>query len=75
MTLADRDHIYTATWLLPYELGTRFLTDHVKGDLYFKVRRAGENLERASRQFDLVRDIERQQERLEEAIEAAWARV
>ena len=75
MTQADLDHIYTATWLLPYELGVRFLTDHVKGDLYFKVSHRGENRERALRQFDLVRDIERQQNHLECAIEAAWARV
>lgn len=75
LTQSDLEHIYASTWLLPFELGTRFLTDHLKGDLYFKVSRRGENLERASRQFDLVRDIERQQERLECAIEAAWARM
>lgn len=75
LTPADLEHIYTATWLLPYELGMRFLTDHLRGDLYFKVSRRGENLERAVRQFDLVRDIERQRERLEMAVEAAWAEV
>lgn len=75
LTRADLDYIYTATWLLPYELGTRFLTDHLKGDLYFKVSRRGENLERALRQFELVRDIEQKQTRIEQVIEAAWARV
>lgn len=75
MTRSDVDHIYTATWLLPYELGIRFLTDHLKGDCYFKVSHRGENLERALRQFELVQDIERQQNRLEQAIEAAWSRV
>lgn len=75
MTPSDIEYIYTATWLLPYELGTRFFTDHLKGDLYFKVKGHGENLERALRQFDLVRDIERQQVRLERAIQSAWARV
>lgn len=75
LTRADLDHIYIATWLLPYELGIRFLTDHLKGDRYFKVSHPGANLERALRQFDLVRDIERQQKRLEQAVEAAWARV
>lgn len=75
LTRVDLDHIYTATWLLPYELGTRFLTDHLRGDHYFKVSYQGENLERALRQFDLVRDIEQKQQRLEQVIEAAWARV
>jgi hypothetical protein len=74
-TTAPIGHALLQQWLLPFELGTRFLTDHLKGDLYFKVSRRGENLERASRQFDLVRDIERQQERLECAIQAAWARM
>ena len=75
MTPSDMEYIYTATWLLPYELGTRFLTDHLQGDLYFKVSGHGENLERALRQFELVKDIERQQERLQRAIKYAWARV
>jgi len=75
MTPVDIEYIYTATWLLPYELGIRFFTDHIQGDLYFKVGGHGENLKRALRQFDLVRDIEHQEERLRRAIQLAWARV
>lgn len=75
LTPADLDHISTATWLLPYELGVRFLTDHLEDDRYFKVAHRGENLERALRQFALVKDIERQQLQLERAMAAAWARV
>jgi len=39
-------------------LGVRFLTDHLKGDVYFKVVRPGENLDRAHRQFALVSELE-----------------
>ena len=35
-------------------LGVRFLTDHLKGDLYFKVARHGDNLVRAEAQFELL---------------------
>ena len=34
-------------------LGVRFLTDHLQGDVYFRVRRPGQNLDRAEEQFDL----------------------
>ncbi|MBK1718356.1 aminoglycoside phosphotransferase [Thiocystis violacea] len=46
--------------LMPFELGLRFLTDHLEGDRYFKVDRPGRNLDKARIQFALVSDIERQ---------------
>ena len=39
---------------MSFMLGVRFLTDHMRGDTYFKVARHGENLERAREQFGLV---------------------
>lgn len=44
--------------LMPFELGLRFLTDHLEGDRYFKVTEPGENLRKAGIQFELVTDIE-----------------
>ena len=44
--------------LMPFELGLRFLTDHLEGDCYFKVAEPGENLRKAGVQFALVTDIE-----------------
>jgi Ser/Thr protein kinase RdoA (MazF antagonist) len=44
--------------LMPFELGLRFLTDHLEGDRYFKVAQPGENLRKAGIQFALVTDIE-----------------
>jgi Ser/Thr protein kinase RdoA (MazF antagonist) len=46
--------------LIPFELGLRFLTDHLEGDRYFKIERPGHNLWRARAQFRLVESIERQ---------------
>jgi Ser/Thr protein kinase RdoA (MazF antagonist) len=44
--------------LMAFELGLRFLTDHLEGDRYFKVAEPGENLRKAGIQFELVTDIE-----------------
>lgn len=44
--------------LMTYECGTRFLTDYLSGDTYFKIHRTHHNLHRAMTQFKLVRDIE-----------------
>ncbi|MCA1690643.1 MAG: aminoglycoside phosphotransferase family protein [Actinobacteria bacterium] len=37
--------------LMAYESALRFLTDHLVGDMYFRVRRPGDNLERARAQL------------------------
>lgn len=44
--------------LMTLECGMRFLTDHLQGDVYFKIHRDGHNLDRARAQFKLVRDME-----------------
>ena len=44
--------------MMTYECGTRFLTDYLAGDTYFKIHREGHNLDRARNQFKLVSDME-----------------
>lgn len=44
--------------LITLEIGMRFLTDHINGDIYFGIHREGHNLDRARTQFKLVREIE-----------------
>ncbi|MFA7672590.1 MAG: aminoglycoside phosphotransferase family protein [Clostridia bacterium] len=44
--------------LITLEIGMRFLTDHINGDIYFGIHREGHNLDRARTQFNLVREIE-----------------
>ena len=39
---------------MSFMLGVRFLTDHLDGDRYFRVREAGQNLARAEAQFRLA---------------------
>lgn len=54
----DRHLLVPAIILLPLELGIRFLTDHLRGDIYFRVQVRGENLHKAAVQFALVESIE-----------------
>lgn len=69
LTGADIAHLYDAIRLLPFELGLRFFTDHLAGDLYFKVRHRRHNLERARVQFRLVESIEAQETAIRQLIE------
>ena len=70
LTLAEREHLYDAVRLLPFELGLRFLTDHLAGDVYFKVSEHGQNLRRALGQFQLARSIESQEREIRAALAA-----
>ncbi len=54
--------------LLTFECGTRFLTDYLNGDTYFKIHREYHNLDRARNQFKLVRDIASKEEELNNII-------
>jgi len=57
----DRVHLFDAIRLLPFELGLRFFSDHLAGDVYFTVNRPDHNLERALVQFRLTTSIEQQE--------------
>lgn len=58
LTRQDYAYLYDAVRLIPFELGLRFLTDHLENDSYFKVEWRGHNLHRAMAQFRLTADIE-----------------
>ncbi len=58
MTEADRAYLYDAIRLLPFELGLRFFQDYLAGNVYFKTKRADQNLDRARVQFRLCESIE-----------------
>lgn len=55
--------------LMPLTIGVRFLTDHLSGDVYFKVNRPDQNLDRCRVQFRLIDSIARNEERLHRIIE------
>lgn len=51
--------------LMTFECGMRFLTDHLNGDTYFKIHREGHNLDRARTQIKLVKDMEKNFEKMQ----------
>jgi Ser/Thr protein kinase RdoA (MazF antagonist) len=62
LTQSDINYLFDAIRLIPFELGLRFLTDHLEGNVYFKTSRPEHNLYRALVQFQLTWSIESQED-------------
>jgi Ser/Thr protein kinase RdoA (MazF antagonist) len=58
---ADYEYLFDSVCLIAFELGLRFFTDHLEGNVYFKARYEGHNLLRALCQFRLAESIESQE--------------
>jgi Ser/Thr protein kinase RdoA (MazF antagonist) len=58
LTPADYEYIFDAIRLIAFELGVRFFTDYLAGNVYFKVKHPQHNLQRALVQFKLTESIE-----------------
>ncbi|MGE5311135.1 MAG: phosphotransferase enzyme family protein [Nitrospirota bacterium] len=61
LTENDYEYLYEAIRLIAFELGLRFFTDYLEGNVYFKVRHRKHNLARALVQFKLTESIESQE--------------
>ncbi|MHC4618034.1 MAG: phosphotransferase enzyme family protein [Planctomycetota bacterium] len=73
--LAESDcaYLYDAIRLIAFELGLRFFTDYLEGNVYFKVRHGEHNLVRALVQFQLARSVEEQEVEIRAIIEELCA--
>ncbi len=58
LTSQERDLLVFSGRLITFTIGLRFLTDFLEGDVYFRIHRPGQNLDRARAQFALVRSME-----------------
>jgi Ser/Thr protein kinase RdoA (MazF antagonist) len=65
---SDLDHIYVSLRLLSFELGLRFLSDHLAGNVYFRTTHPNHNLDRALVQFRLTESIEAQEKQIREIV-------
>ena len=61
LTENDFEYLYDSVRLIAFELGLRFFTDYLEGNVYFKVRGPQHNLARALVQFRLTESIESQE--------------
>ncbi len=71
LNAAERAHLAFSGKLLTLECGIRFLTDHLDGDTYFKIKRPGHNLDRCRNQFAFVSAIEENLPAMEEIVTSA----
>ncbi len=71
LTEADCAYLFDAIRLITFELGLRFLTDYLAGDVYFKTRYPAHNLARALVQFKLTESIEAQETSIRQVISDA----
>ncbi|MBN8654950.1 MAG: aminoglycoside phosphotransferase family protein [Anaerolineae bacterium] len=69
LTPADYEHLYTSIRLLAFELGLRFFSDYLAGDVYFKVKYPEHNLQRALVQFQLTQSIEAHEAEIRNSIQ------
>lgn len=54
----ELDHLVLGALVMTFEVGLRFLTDDLDGDVYFRVEKPRHNLIRARSQFKLLSDME-----------------
>jgi thiamine kinase-like enzyme len=57
-TQAELDNMAWGARIITMELASRFLMDHLNGDLYFRIHRENHNLDRARNQIKIVTDME-----------------
>jgi len=69
--LIDDDYVFLfdAIRLISFELGLRFFTDYLAGNVYFKVKYPDHNLARALVQFKLTESIENKETPIRQLIE------
>ena len=69
LTKREKSLLPFAGKLITLEIGLRFLTDWLEGDIYFKIKRPTHNLDRLRTQFKLVASIEQQMSRMQECVD------
>jgi Ser/Thr protein kinase RdoA (MazF antagonist) len=70
LTPNDLAYIFDSIRLLAFELGLRFFTDYLAGNVYFKVKYSEHNLQRALVQFQLTASIESQENAIRQIIKS-----
>lgn len=69
LTDGDRRYLYDGVRLITFELGLRFFSDYLAGDVYFKTTYEGQNLNRARVQFALCESIEAREGKMRSILE------
>ncbi len=68
LTKSERESLFDGVLMITYILALRFLSDHLNGDIYFKVKFPGHNLARAKNQMKLFEVFKRHEKELRKII-------
>lgn len=68
LNAAEVANLAFAGKLLTLECGIRFLTDYLQGDVYFKIKHPGHNLDRCRNQFAFVAAMEKRMSAMEDMV-------
>ncbi len=68
LNTAEREELVFSGRLITMMIGMRFLTDYLQGDVYFKTKRPGHNLDRCRVQFRMVESMEAQEDAMERLV-------
>ena len=68
LTETELEYLPWGARLMTLECGIRFLTDYLEGDVYFKISRPDQNLDRCRTQFKLVKDMEENWDAMNETV-------
>jgi hypothetical protein len=66
----DQKYLYDSVRLIAFELGLRFFTDYLAGDVYFKTKYEAQNLNRGRVQMKLCESIETRESKLRRVLES-----
>ena len=70
LTESDRRYLFDSIRLITLELGLRFFSDYLAGDVYFKTTYEGQNLNRARVQIALCESIEARESKMRAILES-----
>ncbi len=71
LTKTEIEQMPFAARLITFEIGIRFLTDYLEGDIYFKTHRDCQNVDRTRVQFKLVQSFEEREDVVTKIVAAA----
>ena len=71
----DYRFLFPAIQLIPFELGLRFFSDYLAGNVYFKVKDKEQNLRRACNLFHFTNDISLQKPAIEKMLKGIQAKI
>jgi len=68
LTDIEKDNMALGALIITLEQGSRFLADHINGDVYFKIHRENHNLDRARNHIKLAKSIEENLEEMKKVV-------